>query len=562
VPSGFAGRLARLWPAWGIVAIAGAATAAAALATLWEAEADARRWFAFAAQEVEVKVLDRLAAHEMVLRAAAGLLDAGGDITREQWRSFVERLRVAERLPGIQGIGFARSLGSDELAEAQAAVRAEGFPEFRVWPEGERARHGPIVFLEPFEGRNLRAFGYDLYSDPVRHEAMSRACDRNEAALSRKVTLVQETDTDVQAGTALFVPVYRRGAPAETVEERRRALLGWAYSPYRMQDLMRGILGGWSQGGGRGLRLQVFDGAAPAAEALLYDSAPGAVEPPETSLLRQDRTVAFAGSAWMLRFLPLDGSLVERGRAWVVLAEGVLGSGLLFALALVLLRTRERAQELAMRLTRDLRESEQRLTLVLQGTNDGTWDWDIPSGRVAFNERWATMLGYELRELDPHVRTWERMVHPDDMPGVTARLQAHLRGETPFYECEHRLRTRSGEWKWVLDRGQVVARDAEGKPLRAAGTHTDVSDRRLAEERTREALQVNEKLVGELREALQKVKALSGLLPICMYCKKIRDDKGYWEQIEGYLSTHTDALFSHGMCPSCFQEHRQEWDEE
>lgn len=562
MPSGTAARLARLWPAWGIVAVAGAATAAASVATLGEAEADARRAFAFAAQEMQVKILDRLNAHEMVLRAAAGLFDARGEVTRQEWRSFVRRLQVEERLPGIQGIAFARSLEPAQLAATQSAVRAEGFPGFRVWPEGERPRYGAVLFVEPFEGRNLRSFGYDLYSDPIRREAMTRACDRNEAALSRKVTLVQETETDVQAGTVLFVPVYRRGAPAATVEERRQALLGWAYSPTRMRDLMRGILGGWAQGEGRGLRLQVFDGEAQAAEALLYDSAPGAVAPPEAALLGQDRTLAFAGSSWTLRFLPLDGSMVERGRVWVVLVEGVLVSGLLFALALVLLRTRERARALAGQLTRDLRQSEQRLGLVLQGTNDGTWDWDIPSGSVVFNERWATMLGYQLQEIDPHVGTWERLVHPDDMPGVSACLEAHLRGETPFYECEHRLRTKSGEWKWVLDRGRVVARDPQGKPLRAAGTHTDVSERHLAEARIREALQVNEKLVGELREALQNVKTLSGLLPICMYCKKVRDDKGYWEQIEGYLSTHTDALFSHGMCPSCFQQHRQEWGEE
>jgi hypothetical protein len=82
----------------------------------------------------------------------------------------------------------------------------------------------------------------------------------------------------------------------------------------------------------------------------------------------------------------------------------------------------------------------------------------------------------------------------------------------------------------------------------------DVTDRRLAEERTRAALQANEKLVAELREALQSVKTLTGLLPICVYCKKIRDDRGYWERIEAYITAHTGALFTHGMCPDCLKK--------
>jgi two-component system sensor histidine kinase/response regulator len=122
-----------------------------------------------------------------------------------------------------------------------------------------------------------------------------------------------------------------------------------------------------------------------------------------------------------------------------------------------------------------------RLELIVEGSQIGTWDWHVPSGRVTFNERWAGMLGYHLDEIEPHVRTWEQLVHPDDLPAVMAAVTAHLRGETPAYSSEHRLRSKSGAWRWVFDSGRVVERDAQGAPLRATGVHLDISDRKELE---------------------------------------------------------------------------------
>ena len=126
-------------------------------------------------------------------------------------------------------------------------------------------------------------------------------------------------------------------------------------------------------------------------------------------------------------------------------------------------------------------EQADRMELIVQGSQMGTWDWEIPTGRVTFNERWASMLGYRLDELEPHVRTWEQLVHPDDLHQVMTTISAHLRGETPTYSSEHRLRTKSGAWCWVFDSGRVVKRDAKGAPLRAAGIHLDISDRKELE---------------------------------------------------------------------------------
>jgi diguanylate cyclase (GGDEF)-like protein/PAS domain S-box-containing protein len=128
-----------------------------------------------------------------------------------------------------------------------------------------------------------------------------------------------------------------------------------------------------------------------------------------------------------------------------------------------------------------LRDSQERQALAVRGARLGTWDWHIYSGQLIFNARWAGMLGYTIGEIEPHVRARERLIHPEDAPRMKELLNAHLEGRTEFYEAEYRLRAKDGSWVWVLDSARVFERDSQGKPVRAAGTHLDISDRKAAE---------------------------------------------------------------------------------
>ena len=151
-------------------------------------------------------------------------------------------------------------------------IREEGFPDYTVWPAGKRETYSAIVYLEPFNWRNRRAFGFDMLSEPVRRKALETARDSNMAILSGKVTLVQETNEDVQAGTLMYIPVYKKNVPVKTVQQRRAAILGWVYSPYRMNDLMKGILGHWESNREGHTYLRIYDNNTTDNQALLYDS--------------------------------------------------------------------------------------------------------------------------------------------------------------------------------------------------------------------------------------------------------------------------------------------------
>ncbi|AYH43885.1 EAL domain-containing protein [Azoarcus sp. DN11] len=131
-----------------------------------------------------------------------------------------------------------------------------------------------------------------------------------------------------------------------------------------------------------------------------------------------------------------------------------------------------------------LRESEERYALAAQGANDGLWDWDLRSGCVYYSPRWKSMLGYAGDEIGDGIEEWISRVHEEDRPGVEARLQAHLSGATAHFESEHRMRNQRNELLWMLTRGLAV-RDEAGQPYRIAGSQTDITERKLAEERLR-----------------------------------------------------------------------------
>jgi len=129
-----------------------------------------------------------------------------------------------------------------------------------------------------------------------------------------------------------------------------------------------------------------------------------------------------------------------------------------------------------------LEEKKQKLTNILRGTNAGTWEWNVQTGKTLFNERWAEMIGYTLKEISPvSIKTWLKFAHPDDLQKSNELLEKHFAGELDYYECDVRMRRKSGDWIWVQDRGKVATWTEDCKPLLMYGTHQDITERKQAE---------------------------------------------------------------------------------
>jgi signal transduction histidine kinase len=298
--------------------------------------------------EIKLKLDARLKAHALLLRSGAAFFAASDTVTQEQLKKFLERVKINRNLPGIQGVGYSLIIPKNQLKQHIQTIRKNGFPDYNVIPVGDREIYTSIIYLEPFAGRNLRAFGYDMFTEPVRRKAMEISRDSDIAKLSDKIILVQETNEDLQAGSLMYVPVYRNGMQINTVEERRAAIRGWVYSPYRINDLINGILGKWDLPYENRIHLEIYDNDSISDEALLYDSqSDNKVTNKDRSDLYLKLPVIFNGKKWTLQLTGNNEDLsVLHGKILMVLITGITISLLLFALSLALINANLRAGQI------------------------------------------------------------------------------------------------------------------------------------------------------------------------------------------------------------------------
>lgn len=314
--------------------------------------------FDFRVNEIVGNIHARMGKYEQVLEGAAGLFAASTSVERAEFAEYVRALKLGDKYPGIQGVGFSKLILPADKARHIAQVRAEGFPLYSIRPPGEREVYTSIVYLEPFDWRNQRAFGYDMYAEPVRRLAMARARDEERAIISGKVRLVQETSENVQAGFLMYLPVFRIGAPHQTVEERRNNLIGWVYAPFRMDDLMKGVLGEHFGEISAVLDLKIYDTDAAHAPALMFDS--GNRRPVTSPAFHVTKPISLFGHQWTLAIssLPAFEAHHKSGKADLIAASGAIGSAMLALMVWLLVTARGRAVTMAQEMTAELRQSE------------------------------------------------------------------------------------------------------------------------------------------------------------------------------------------------------------
>lgn len=331
-----------------VLAISLIATAATALLVWINTKQKDHDRFDNLLERAQGQISQRLDMYLAMLRAGRGLFAAAPDVSRRQFHAFVEQFQVAERYPGIQGIGFTRRILAAEKSAFTEHMRkplAEGgggFSDFNIWPDHERPEYHSIVYLEPLDRRNLRAIGYDMFTEANRQEAMARARDTGVAAASGKVTLVQEIDENKQAGFLIYVPVYRTEHIPPTVEQRREELIGFVYSPFRAEDLFAGVFRGETK---PRVEFEVYDGRSVSPDALLRPGGPH--YSPATATFTAVQTIDVAGRPWTIAFAtrPEFNVASSRWYTWVVLGVGLVVSVVLFLITLGQVRSARLAEE-------------------------------------------------------------------------------------------------------------------------------------------------------------------------------------------------------------------------
>ena len=494
---GFVGR----WSAWIVLLASLLITFNAWYFARGEANKRAQARFDFRVKTIEAEIYERLQAYEFLLRGGSGLFAASDEVTREEWRTYVTALQVNKYYPGVQGVGFSKRILPSEKAAHIRQIRGEGFPQYSIKPEGDRSEYTSIIFLEPFDWRNQRAFGYDMFSEPTRNKAMIRARDTGIPALSGKVTLVQETVNDIQAGFLIYVATYRKGEPRETPEQRRKALLGYVYSPFRMNDFMNGILvekEGY-------VNLQIFDGDKPLNETLLYrsDTVEESHNHPEGRHFATHQSILeYAGHRWLLSFVSSkyfeEG--IETGLTNFSLLLGITCSLLLFGMVLSLTKSRNQAIALASttldlekaniklreeiterkQVEESLKKSEALHREAQRVAQIGHWELNSPSGTPVWSEEIFHIFGLDPKKSEPSFTAHINIIHDEDWGLLDNSIQELSTNGTPF-DIEFRIQRSNGETRWMHARGSAV-KSEDGSVTRMFGTAQDITKRKRLEE--------------------------------------------------------------------------------
>jgi diguanylate cyclase (GGDEF)-like protein/PAS domain S-box-containing protein len=368
------------------------------------------------AAEVSNAVLKRLQGYEHVLRGGVGLFAASESVTRSEWRDYVASLGTQEQYPGIQGMGFALHVPAARLDEHLRTIRAEGFPNYVIFPPGARAEYTPIIYIEPFDWRNQRAFGFDMFSETNRRAAMERARDTGGTAISSKVTLLQEVGKEVQAGMLMYLPYFKNGMPHDTLAQRRANLVGYVYSPFRLNDLMRGALGKKQAGAEADIDIEIYDGTLRSVDSLLYDDDGilHALNKPAPDRLTLTRSIDLYGHTWSLYFTsrPAFHADFDQNKPFFILLFGTLLSVMLSGLIWVFATQRRRALALASRMREEIGERNraeaalkerheelQLADLVYQNSSESMTVTDSDGLIVSVNPAFTKVTGYTLQEV-------------------------------------------------------------------------------------------------------------------------------------------------------------------
>jgi diguanylate cyclase (GGDEF)-like protein/PAS domain S-box-containing protein len=185
-----------------------------------------------------------------------------------------------------------------------------------------------------------------------------------------------------------------------------------------------------------------------------------------------------------------------------------------------------------------LRESEYRWKFAVEGSGYGLWDWSVVNGTVFFSKHWKEMLGFTEDEIGDSLDEWEQRIHPDDKAETLAVVQAYLEGKNPIYISEYRVSCKDGSWKWILDRGIVVSRDAEGKPLRMIGTHADISERKQMEEKLRDSDAFNASILNSLTSHISVLDAQGVIVAVNNAWRQFAKENGLQEFSQSMLGVN------------------------
>jgi two-component system, LuxR family, sensor kinase FixL len=350
--------------------------------------------FAMLASENEKALLHRIDSYAHALHGAAGLFYASENVSFDKWRRYVQALDIGKNFPGIRGIGYVQEVELEDLAEFGERMRKGGAPDFSIRPDTYAALYFIVSFFEPLKG-NEQALGLNIAFEENRREAAIRSRDTGQPAITGRVLLVQD---QTKPGFVLLHPMYRRGVPLDTVEQRRAAFLGWILTSFGGENLLQGL----TQSQGRLIDLSLYDGQEITGKNLIYSSATGVAagaSPQGADSVR--RQIKVMQQTWTLVWTstPAFESTRQSNAALLVFIGGLTASLSIAAFLVSASRRAKIVERLVVEKTKELAAGEEQFKLLIRHTPAAVAMFDRQMRYIMMSDRWVKDYGLEGREI-------------------------------------------------------------------------------------------------------------------------------------------------------------------
>ncbi len=478
-------------------------------------------------RDFERAVADRVSAvkqelelHRLILKSLASFYVASYSVEREEFRDFVAPLLAS--CPDIHALEWIPCVEESQRLQYEAAARQEGLSNFQFAERakqghmvraGSRAEYFPVYYVEPYKGNEL-ALGFDMASNPTRLETLNRSRQTGQTVATGRIKLVQETGDEF--GFLVFKPVYRKGLPTETIEDRRENVQGFVLGIFHVGVFMEKALGQLSPAG---IDIYLYDRSAPVGKQFLYlhasrlRTAPlvlGALGQLDLQTgLHKAVTLDVSGRQWWIlcKASPSFITSRETWHPWGGLVGGLVFSGLFAAYVLSIIVRKARTEQLASKLLEAnqrlekeieerrvteeaLRKSQASLAEAQEIAHLGNWDWNIVTNELWWSDEIYRIFRLQPQEFEATYEAFLNFVHSDDRDYVKKSVHEALH-QNKLHNVDHRILLPNGDVRVVHEDGEVTF-DESGRPTRMVGTVQDVTERKLAEEELQKAKEAAE----------------------------------------------------------------------
>ncbi len=430
-------------------------------------------------RDITMRIKQRLATHEQILRGVSSLFIVSEKVSRNTFHRYVANLQLESNYPTIQGIGFSPIILPHQKAKYVLDIQQHGFPGYTIWPIGERDLYAPVELLEPVDALNRRAIGFDVYSETTRRLAMQQACDSDHPVMTSAIVLKQGAEQVVKSGFIVYLPIYRNAATLKTLDQRRQNIVGWVSAPFYMNKLMVDVLGEKFDN----IDIHIFDGETISIDKLMYgtDLMPQELQA-KTALFSTTKLVEVISHPWTITLSTASSfeTAYNDKLVGVIRLSGIAAS--IFMALLIWLMAIAREQTIA------LKASEENFSVTLNSIGDAVIATDTMTRVTIMNPIAAKLTGWTTaqsmgREIDEVFN----IINQNTRQMATIPVMETLACGAILGLANHTLLISRDGSEYPIADSCAPIRGSDGKVIGAVLVFRDVSDEYAAQQALRDS---------------------------------------------------------------------------